>query len=464
MRLVMFVLVLTAVAGCSKANPNRCCVDESDCTANDIPQGSTCSDGLVCRGNQCIAEVCTTTAECDPAAPYCAAGGLCSATCSDSSQCPGFGQDASDKTCSNGSCVQCAASTDCPPQQPVCDSNACRACVLDSECASNACSADGSCVDEASVIYVDATQGLDAGPCTHQAPCKSLQFAVSSATPTRSHIVMAKGTYGTTDITTSTTSAAEIEIHGGGASVQPDSDLDVATITIYDVAATVHDLDFPGNGKFNASIECGTAPCTLYRVTFEHAGGIQVGSNMTMHDATITDAVTLSAIELVAGSHLSLDRVVISGGDEGIAENQSGATVNMTNLVVYGMSEGAIILPDTLGSISFVTVADSGLSGTTPRAITCNPALSVTSSIIWTPEGTPIGGGCTLNSDIAGPTPVLGTTNQDPMFVDEAHSDYHISASSPAKDQVDTGPANDFEGDPRPQGARYDIGADEAPP
>jgi len=28
---------------------------------------------------------------------------------------------------------------------------------------------------------------------------------------------------------------------------------------------------------------------------------------------------------------------------------------------------------------------------------------------------------------------------------------------------VDTGPATDFEGDPRPRGPRFDIGADEAP-
>jgi hypothetical protein len=50
-----------------------------------------------------------------------------------------------------------------------------------------------------------------------------------------------------------------------------------------------------------------------------------------------------------------------------------------------------------------------------------------------------------------------------PQFVDAASHDYHIASTSPARDAVDTGPAKDFEGDARPRGAKFDIGADEAP-
>lgn len=118
--------------------------------------------------------------------------------------------------------------------------------------------------------------------------------------------------------------------------------------------------------------------------------------------------------------------------------------------------------------MSFTTVADSGTdSGSGPRAFRCPPSgLTVRSSIIWAP-GTvarpAVDGGCTLASSIVGPTAVPGATNVDPRFVDAAAGNYRLSAGSPARDMVDAGPAADFEGDPRPQGARFDIGADEGP-
>jgi len=64
------LILLVAVTACTQKNPNLCCVDEADCTANGITNGATCTDGLVCRGNQCIAESCTTAAECEAGLPY----------------------------------------------------------------------------------------------------------------------------------------------------------------------------------------------------------------------------------------------------------------------------------------------------------------------------------------------------------------------------------------------------------
>jgi hypothetical protein len=84
---------------------------------------------------------------------------------------------------------------------------------------------------------------------------------------------------------------------------------------------------------------------------------------------------------------------------------------------------------------------------------------------VWTPGTTQVPiSGCNLTNVIAGPVAVAGAMNVDPQFVDLAQGNYHLSATSPARDTVNTGPAFDFEGDPRPQGARFDIGADEAAP
>jgi hypothetical protein len=48
------------------------------------------------------------------------------------------------------------------------------------------------------------------------------------------------------------------------------------------------------------------------------------------------------------------------------------------------------------------------------------------------------------------------------MFVNSAQQDFHLATGSPAIDFAQTGPDHDFEGDARPKGAGYDIGADEA--
>jgi hypothetical protein len=53
-------------------------------------------------------------------------------------------------------------------------------------------------------------------------------------------------------------------------------------------------------------------------------------------------------------------------------------------------------------------------------------------------------------------------TGQAPGFVDPAGFDYHVITTSPAIDAgVDAGVARDIDGDPRPIGGGYDIGADE---
>jgi hypothetical protein len=100
--------------------------------------------------------------------------------------------------------------------------------------------------------------------------------------------------------------------------------------------------------------------------------------------------------------------------------------------------------------------------------VSCNPNLRVTSSIIWQQScagaAGDAAGACTFQSSIVANGPAPGITNVDPRFVNPLARDYHLQPSSPARDAVDTGPATDFEGDPRPRGARFDLGADEAAP
>src|SRR5262249_4109257 len=117
------------------------------------------------------------------------------------------------------------------------------------------------------------------------------------------------------------------------------------------------------------------------------------------------------------------------------------------------------------GSLDFVTIADTGTMSTVNAGLTCAaPTFQVRSSIIWTPgSNRPASNACAFSSTIAGPMGVGGAMNTDPRFVSAVANDYHLNANSPAIDAVDVGPELDFEGDPRPRGDRFDLGADEAP-
>jgi hypothetical protein len=91
-----------------------------------------------------------------------------------------------------------------------------------------------------------------------------------------------------------------------------------------------------------------------------------------------------------------------------------------------------------------VTVANSILWGNSPSQVNTKSAVP---SITY--------------SDVQGGHAGTGNINADPMFL--AAGDYHIFLASPCVDvATPTGaPADDIDGDPRPQGAGYDMGADE---
>jgi len=54
----------------------------------------------------------------------------------------------------------------------------------------------------------------------------------------------------------------------------------------------------------------------------------------------------------------------------------------------------------------------------------------------------------------------------DPLFINAAGADFHLQGNSPAIDHgsVVGAPGTDFDGQARPHGAGYDIGADEYVP
>jgi hypothetical protein len=455
-------MLVVAAAACTRPNPAVCCLDQADCDEVGISEVRDCSAGLACVEHQCVVPSCAMTG-CEVAAPVCNLTTDVCEGCTDSSECSRF-PDANVCDTMSGGCVECVAASDCPAEKPVCDANVCRACTLDTDCASGACGDDGACLSEDAVVYLDPG-GNDAGSCTRGTPCRTLNYGVSQTSPTRMHLVLAPGGYieNNTSITAQSTTADRIAIHGHGASVT--SNGVEAGVLLMSLAATLKDLEIVVTGNGTA-LTFSVSAFVLERVRISGANvALDLSSSVNARDLVIDDCST--GISLQTSAQLTLDRSTISNTARGINAVGLGTNVQITNLLMYGGNLLALDLTKATGTLASSTIADSGTdSGTGPRAIACSSAVTIRSSVVWAP-GTVTRvavEGCNLVSSIIGPTPVPGAMNVDPGFVDPAARNYHLAANSPARDAVDSGPSWDFEGDIRPQGIRYDIGADEAGP
>ena len=459
------VSVLMLVACGSKTNPDACCTDAADCTLKGLPEGSMCGDGLLCRGNTCVAETCDMSTSCDESAPYCV-NSLCAAACTDDAQCPGAGGTAGNLYCDAGTCVECRENSNCPSDKAFCDMSVCRGCIADSECTSGLCGNTGTCVDSSTIVYLDPA-GLDGGSCGQSAPCKTITFGQSKTSATRSTILMGMGQYvEAVRLTPATGLATNLVIHGVGAVV--------TTPTLQDSTAFVIDAGFA-----NVRLDGLT-------LTKQHGNGIMASSPLELH-SVVSDGgfycilaqsgLTAYNVKLskcgngvdVYGQ-LTADRLAIDGGTSGMFTGlrvETGAVVTVANLVVRHAQQHCIELTDqTHGTISFATVADCGsLETAAPLAVDCtNSSVAFLSSIIWAPGAYDELSSCSLSKSLVGPNAVTGIPSSDPQFVNFASGDLRLTSTSPAIDIVPTGPATDVVGTARPQGTAFDIGAYEYKP
>ena len=166
----------------------------------------------------------------------------------------------------------------------------------------------------------------------------------------------------------------------------------------------------------------------------------------------------------IQGGSFSLDRGTVRGGYRGVCVLDP-SVLDLKNLLVWGAENVGMDLSMASGLVSFTTVASRGATGTGPTGIQCSStSLTISSSIVWDLDSNArpgIAGGCTVTNSIVGPTAFPNTSNANPVFLNPFANDFRLSGGSPAVDMANQGPATDFEGDPRPHGARWDLGADE---
>jgi parallel beta-helix repeat protein len=124
-------------------------------------------------------------------------------------------------------------------------------------------------------------------------------------------------------------------------------------------------------------------------------------------------------------------------------------SIDGSGVTTQGKAQGILVEPyATLNAVNTI------LSGHTLGISVAHPASSTVGVdyTLWWDNTADYASGVAHSNDLSG----------DPAFMDPAAWDYHIGSDSAAIDQgMGAGVTTDFEGDTRPQGAGYDVGADE---
>lgn len=462
MRRLALVLVLVVFGGCSTTkNPNFCCITDAECRAAGETELSPCAQGLACIDHACVPAACATEG-CSADAPVCETATDMCVGCASGDDCSRFSSTPVCDVDNGGACVECLDGGDCPANEPICDAKQCRACETDDDCGSGACGDDGACVDEANAVYMEPN-GVDVVPCSKTTPCKNPKFGVEQLSAARPHLVFAPGSYSSGLQTSVIAPSSGVWIHGHGASVTAGT-TDVASFVI-SVPTTMRDLSVTNPNVEGLALNI-SAATSLERVKVTAEKGILSNAALTARDIE----VATTNLGVLNSGTLTIDRAKIHGGVTAVTS--TAGNIDITNAMIYDTTQIGVDLQNTGGSIKFSTIARTGLSTAeaTTFGIRCGNTVAIHSSIVWTffqlnsTAHIPITQCSTIDGgSIVGPMAVGGASNSNPNFMNEVTFDFHINGNSPAHDAFTQGPAFDFEGDPRPRGVGFDVGADEAP-
>ena len=466
----LFAAALTGFA-CGFPNPRDC----ADGTCTDPSRPFCDQDGAIAGFDlTCIAVSCTPK-------QVAACRGDQAVTCNDTGtnydliSCP-LGCDLA-----AGGCRACASDSQCGNPQPVCDAvtGSCRVCRSDDECASKVCdSAAGTCVPESFIVYASPTgfgRWLLSQPCQLD---QAVDVAVHSGPVT---LRMLPGLYQQSlDVRVAT--VQPLKVVATGATIAPGVS---PAIVIRDGA----NVAVRGVSTMAGShLACGAANSTPSALSLQDASLVTLGDS----SATISIArcsviiastdLSLNASEIAINTDndamLQADRFHIHGDNTShIMTHASNVTMRMTNSlfedVLLDLNTSDVVGPGSSFSFAFdtfilrYTSLDFGIGASAYQTVYFENDIIAALGSFDAVNGSHCQFGNSLLSNQSSPLP--GTFVRDPQFVDVVMRNFHLLPSSSAVDAAippsqGLSSTHDFDGVPRPQGVKPDIGAYELAP
>jgi hypothetical protein len=380
--------------------------------------------------------------------------------CAASTDCMGKPDQGDKLVCDvdNSVCVQCTTSeaSACSGKTPVCAGTACIACKEHSSCVSGACLPDGSCGTDENVAYVaPAALGTAASvSCTKAAPCSK----VSEAIATGREFVKISGTI-VENVTIDNKNVKFIAAPGAQLKPQvPGPVLEVKGSS----QVEINDLEITGGIEDNGA-------------------GLLMSGNASSSVSLLRSKLTNNGGGGLLG-RIGMLRVfqsrLIGNSGGGISINRSSFDISNNLIAMNGTSSS------TLGGVDFGNISSMGnkFEFNTVASNTCSPgliagvncsqvsfAISLANNIVYANnalvrDAVQISGtNCPPTFSNIGPTSMtgLGNINTDPLFVDVRKNDFHLQATSMAKDAADPKATQTTDIDNQPRDVRRDMGADE---